>query len=530
MVASLLRIVSSGVQDGRLLCPKGQPDIKMFSKAFIRSGRFTTQWVRLDFDTIPSLGNSCSLTIPRKGHLVTRLYLVTTMPDIASQQLKAQAVAGSNFAGPYFGWTNSVGHALINETSIEIGGARIERLDGRLLEVMDEFYNPLEKQISMNKLIHRKQNGYNSQSFGTFDENPSVVVTPLPYWFSCGDSGLALPIDAIQADSTKLYVTFNNINSLYTSSAQQSFSNTIPVAGEAYFPLSNSVFYKFDNAGSNVYGLTGDPKVASKVTKITTVPPKPVDITMPNTFPLGQTYVLAEYVYLDKPEANRFRLSDIKIPIVQHYPFDPVDSQGLNILNTKFSVPNPTRNLFFFMNHYDAARYNAHFLATRDLSGNTYNPSNNTYTSTSTPWWPDASGLENPQTYSTLHSGFSTRNSEPLSHIALQYEGKLVRYATDTPAFFRSVLPSYEMRKSPWINKYYYTLAFGFQHGFLPPSLPSGEANLDKMLNIELQLKLHVNTGSINPNNVNRFFMYLWAETYNVLRIYGGRAGLLFAY
>jgi hypothetical protein len=522
MVASLLRIITSGVQDGRLLCTKEQPDIKMFTKAFIRSGRFTTQWVRLDFDTIPSLGNTCSLTIPRKGHLVTRLYLVTTMPDIATQQLKAQAAGGSNFAGPYFGWTNSVGHALINETHIEIGGAPIERLDGRLLEVIDEFYNPLEKQLSMNKLIHRVQDGYNSQSFS--NENPSVVVTPLPYWFSCGDSGLALPIDAIQADSIKLYVKFNGINSLYTSSAQNSFSNLSPVAGQAYFPLSNSPFYINNNAGSNVFGLDGNPSLSKKVTKIP-------DTVMPNTFPLGQTYILAEYVYLDKPEANRFRLSDIKIPIVQHYRFDPVDSQGLNILNYKFSVPNPTRNLFFFLNHYDAIRYNAPFLATRDLSGNDYNPdAGGTYVPTSTPWWPNARGLENPQFYTSLRSGFSTRNSEPLSQILLQYEGKLLRYATDAPSLFRSVLPSYEMRKSPWINRYYYSLPFGFQHGNLPPSLPSGEANLDKMLNIELQLKLHPNTGTINPNNVNRFFFYLWAETYNVLRIYGGRAGLLFAY
>lgn len=521
MVAALLRIFSSGVQDGRLLCEKTQPDIKMFTKVFIRSGRFTTQWVRLDFDTIPSLGNTCSLTIPRKGHLVTRLYLVTTMPDISTQQLKAQTAGGSNFAGPYFGYTNSIGHALINETSIEIGGSRIERLDGRLLEVMDEFYTPLEKQISMNKLIHRVQNGYNSQSFS--NESPTVVATPLPFWFSCGDSGLALPIDAIQADLVKLNIRFNNINSLYTSSAQQAFTNTIPVAGEAYFPLSNSPFYNFDNAGSNVYGLTGNPNIASKVTKIP-------NIIMPSIFNLGQTYVLAEYVYLDKPEANRFRLSDIIIPIVQHYPFDPVDTQTLNIVNTKFSVPNPTRNLFFYLNHYDATRYNAPFLATRDLSGNDYDSSTNTYTATSTPWWPNATGLENPQYYSTLRSGFSRRNSEPVSQIVLKYEGKLVRFATDAPAFFRSVLPSYEMRKSPWINKYYYSLAFGFQHGSLPPSLPSGEANLDKMLNIELQLKLHQNTGTINPNDVNRFFLYLWAETYNVLRIYGGRAGLLFAY
>ena len=86
------------------------------------------------------------------------------------------------------------------------------------------------------------------------------------------------------------------------------------------------------------------------------------------------------------------------------------------------------------------------------------------------------------------------------------------------------------MRKSPWVNRYYYTLQYGFLNGLLPSSQPSSIANLDKILNIELQLILHPNTGSINPNNVNRFILYMWAETYNILRVYGGRAGLLFAY
>lgn len=513
MVASLLRILHSGVQDGRLLSPKGQPDIKLFTKAFVRSGRFTTQWVRLDFDTTPSFGNTCTLTIPRKGHLVTRLYLVTTMPDIATQQFKARAAGGANFAGPKFGWTNSLGHALINETSIEIGGSTVERLNGQLLEVLDEFYSPLEKQISMNRLIHRKDNGFSVDSFGTVDERPSVVVTPLPYWFSCGDSGLALPIDAIQSDLVRLSVRFNPINSLYVSSAHVPLPNTNPVAGDGYFPIISSPFYVTNPAGKPVFGLNGNP---TQSTLVSVIP----NIKMPDNLSIGDTYILAEYVYLDKPEANRFRLSDIKIPIVQHYQFEPFDSQGMNMINYRFNVPNPTRNLFFYLNHYSAIRYNAPFLATRDLSGS----------ATGTPWWPDATGLENPQFLGTVRAGFSTRDSEPLSYINLDYEGKLVRYATDSPSLFRSILPSLEMRKSPWVNRYYYTLMFGFQHGHLPPSLPCGEANLDKMLNIELRLKLHSNTGSIDPNNVNRFNLYLWAETYNVLRIYGGRAGLLFGY
>ena len=242
MVASLLRIFTSGVQDSRLCPPKSQPNIEFFTKVFIRAGRFTTQWVRLDFDNNPTFGNTSVCTIPRKGHLITRMYLVTTMPDIYTIQAQAQTYATSNsntFLGPQFGWTNSLGHALINETYMEIGGARVERLDGRLLEIMDEYYSPLEKQILTNKLIKRKDNGFTYNSFGTADENPSVVVTPLPYWFSSGDSGLALPIDAIQADAVKLYVTFNTINSLYVSSGQVNLPSSLPAGGDAYFPLSN---------------------------------------------------------------------------------------------------------------------------------------------------------------------------------------------------------------------------------------------------------------------------------------------------
>jgi hypothetical protein len=488
----------------------------MFTKAFIKAGRFTTQWVRLDFDNSPNLGTSATITLPRKGHLISRLYLVTTMPDIYTVQNSARIKAGVDFAGPSFGWTNSLGHALIQEANLEIGGATVERLDGRLLEVLDEFYSPLEKQISMNRLICRKDNGFTYKSFG-YNELNTRVVTPLPIWFSSGDSALALPIDAIQADQVKLNIRFNPINALYVSDSYAQINQTRnPVAGDAYFPLPNALFYKTDLSGSIVSGLPTSNLVSQ-------IP----DVRMPNTFNLGQTYILAEYIYLDKPEANKFRLSDINVPITQHYIFDPVDSQNMNQIRYKFSVPNPTRNLFFYLNRYEATRYNAPFLASRDLSGVSY--VSNSYKQTSVPWWPDASGL-NTQFLGTVRSAFSTRDSEPIKSVQLTYEGKLIRYSTDTPSLFRSILPSYEMRKSPWVNRYIYTLMFGVQHGLIAPSFPSGTANLDKLQNIELSLQLHANSGTLDVNSVPRYNMYLYAETYNILRVYGGRAGLLFAF
>ncbi len=518
MVASLLRVLHSGIQNTRLMPPAKQPRITMYTKVFSRAGRFTTQFVRLDFDTRPTFGTAATLTIPRKGHLVSRLYLVTTMPDIKTQQARAKArcdASGLTFLGPEFGWTNSLGHALLTEASIEIGGSRIERLDGRLLEVMDEFYTPLEKTTLMNDILPRKQNGFKVGSIGGLLDTQSLLataVTPLPFWFSCGDPGAFLPIDAIQADNTVLKINFAPVANVYVSSQQRTPTQpNSSVAGDSYVPIVNSPFY-YDGGTTLVYGLTGDPTVGTLATQVP-------GIRMPSTLQLGDTYILAEYVYLDKPEANRFRLADLQIPIAQHYPFDPVDTQTLPQINIPLKVPNPTRNLFFYLSRFEALRYNAPFLATRDISG----------AGTGVPWWPDASGL-NVIELGDLAPAFSTRDSEPIQHLRLMYEGRLIRFFTESPSIFRSLLPSFEMRKSPWINRYYYTLAFGLDHGLLPPSTPSGEGNLDKMLSIDLQLGLTPDTGSVNPNAVQRYFVYVWAETYNIFRVYGGRAGLMFGY
>jgi Major capsid protein N-terminus len=673
MVASLLRVLHSGAQDSRLLPIRGQPRPEFFKTVFRRAGRFTTQWVRLDFDSRPLFGQQATLTIPRKGHLLTRLYLVTTLPNIKQYEAAAQAqpipdipytaiyspnvtvegtlftktgptnatwdagafsdrkyltpcytefqianitkpffvglsyndsVTGDfrsstynlygdgtgnvyfvlnryyneftaaffsfcgpsdllriefdgrsmnfykngnrlrqfaaqypgtvelklqiclrdigssvnilhftpirEFVGPHYNWTNNLGHAILDEAAIDIGGSRAETVDGRLLEVLDEFYTPLEKTTVTNALLKRYDNGY---SINTLPASPQTVVTPLPFWFSRGDSGAALPVDAIQADLVRLAVTFAPVASLYISDARQAYTPTAAVpAGSAYFPLLGGQFYTTNPVGAPVFGLTGDPAVATTVS--------PVEgVQVPDRLDLGDTYVMAEYIYLDRPEANRFRISDITIPITQHYSFEPFDTRGFGHVQIPLRVPNPARALFFYLQRYDCAALNTPFLATRDLSGAGV---------LQAPWWPDASGL-NTYYIRELVPAFAGRRSEPLAEISFVYEGKYVRYK-GAPSTFRSFLPSLEMRKSPWVNRYMYCLPFGYNQGQIAPSLPSGEANLDKMRDIYLNLAMHARTGSLAANDCDAFLVRIWAETYNILRIYGGRAGLMFGY
>jgi hypothetical protein len=145
------------------------------------------------------------------------------------------------------------------------------------------------------------------------------------------------------------------------------------------------------------------------------------------------------------------------------------------------------------------------------------------------PWWPDAKGLSTKE-FAPLVPAFSSLESEPIATIALTYEGGLTRYATDCPALFRSILPTLEQIKTPWHDKYIYHLPFGTQHEFFGVTEHAGEGNLDKIPNIALELTFTPPRGSLYVNVTPAYTVYVWAETYNILRVYSGRAGLLFGY
>jgi hypothetical protein len=553
--AGLLKLLSSGLQDERLLSPQIQTEA--YQKTFLKAGRFTTEWYRVDFDNQPAFGSTAKITVPRRGHLVTRAFLVTRMPDISTTQAAARKYAKDNgleFAGPTFGWTNSVGHALVTSATLSIGGTPIDTLDGRLLEVLDEFHTPLEKTTTVNRLLGRHDNGFTPKSngFGAIQE----VVTPLPFWFARGDPSSALPIDAIGNDLVQASASYNVVDALYVSTSRikdpRSYvitpgspavaatpSQTLGKGCERIFqkgdeavaaipgvngllampPMAGSPFYVLDPSGEEVFGLNGNPDKSVRVRRIP-------GIQMPDSFKIQESYILLEYVYLDRPEANRIRLADLSYPIVQHYSFTQ-ETKGHFSARIPLRIPNPCREIYFMAHRVDADLLNAPFLATRDLSGAAITDLSGV--GPIAPWWPDAKGL-NLDRFIPLVPAFSALESEPIQSLELLYEGKMIRYSTSSPEFFRSILPTIEQRKTPWHNKYYYHLPFGTHSEVFGISQPMGHANLDKITRIELSLTFKPFRGSMRQSDVPAYTIYVWAETYNILRVYGGRAGLLFAY
>ena len=519
MVASLLKIISTGMQDERLQGSKDQPDLSAFSKVLIKAGRYSTNWARIDFDIQSDFGQKSIARLPTQGEMIGRVFLVTKMPDIQTAQLTAQTtkINGSQpqFIGPHFGWTNSLGHALINKASVFIGGTLMDAIPGQLMEIIDEFQNPLEKVTESSRQLCRKENGFTQGSFGN-DSTSQEVVTLLPFWFSRGDPGCFLPIDALNVDEVRITIDYNPITSLYYTDSRTVDSSGIVVQtnvpGGSLWTMADSHFYYADPTGSIIPGL--EPR--QPPVKVKAYP----ELKMPEKYSITDSYLLVEYIYLDKPEANRFRLADIQVPVVQHYTIDPVDNQNTKQSRIRLIIPNPTRDLFFYSQRYEAPGYNAFFLATRDLSG---------AQAPNAPWWPDAQGL-NERIYGPLKPGFSRSYSEPLRWIALNYAETLCRFSTENVALFRSLLPSIEQRKAPWVNRYYYNIPYGIQNGLTPFSIPMGEANLDKVQRLHLVVGFHGKTGIINDDFVDRYVTFVFAETYNIFRVYGGRGAMMFAY
>jgi hypothetical protein len=437
------------------------------------------------------------------------------MPDIYSTQAQARVANGGTLAYPRVGWTNSLGHALIEQLTLDIAAARVETIDSRLLEILDEYNTPLEKVPVVNDLIKRKDHGFTETSFGwppsaTAGTQPynETVVVPLPFWFTIGDMGCALPIDSIVFDDVRVGISFRDLNGLYYTKTHVPNTSTAP--GTSLWPLAGTNFYPLDpvvNQGqvplSNASGV----------------------IQMPNNLQLGSCYILAEYVYLDSNESNRFRLADLQIPIVTHTAINPYDTRGLPTARIPLNIFNPVRDLFFMLNRVEAPTYNAYFLATRDLTGAPSSVPDNS----ELPWWPDGLGLYSQSPSIFLRPAFSLSDSEPISGLEVVYEGSLTRFRSQAPALFRSILNSYEQRKTPWVNRYYYNFPFGIQNGMTPFSQPQGESNFSKIVNKDLVLQLKHSRGYVGGTVVPRYVVYVYACVYNIIRVYGGRCSLLFA-
>ena len=119
-----------------------------------------------------------------------------------------------------FAWHPYLGHNLIEEVSIEIGGQTIDKHYGTWLNIWNDLTQTSEKEDGYKKMVGNTTAMTDTSGSGDLTAAPEYTMyVPLQFWF-CRNPGLALPLIALQYHEVKFNITFAAFNqNLYVAAA-----------------------------------------------------------------------------------------------------------------------------------------------------------------------------------------------------------------------------------------------------------------------------------------------------------------------
>jgi len=150
-------------------------------------------------------GRKVSCTVSRNGDLIHKVYLQVDLPALTH--------------GAAIHWHPYVGHNLIEEVSIEIGGQTIDKHYGSWLNIWNELTQTAEKDDGYKTMVG---NSSDLTTDGTSIDGKTLYI-PLQFWF-CRNPGLALPLIALQYHEVKFNLTFAPLASLCSATPKESVS------------------------------------------------------------------------------------------------------------------------------------------------------------------------------------------------------------------------------------------------------------------------------------------------------------------
>lgn len=266
-----MQLVSKSAQMEHLI---GNPATSYFHSVYRRRINFATEPIELFFKGNPDFGNKVEVMLEDcPGDMVSACGITLELPEVSF----------SNEAG----WVNDIGHILIKEVSLEIGGRCIDKHYGIWMSIWNELTLPEEKRITYNNMIGNVSvlTGTCLRLLQTSPIPSRKIYVPFQFWFNRNVS-LALPLLAIQSDQgtntgAKFVITFEKADKL----------------------------------------LRGDPINA-------------------NNLHLGNVKFIAENIFLSKEERLWFTRKAFNIPIIQlQYSTQTVTGRIHNTLLNSFNHP-----------------------------------------------------------------------------------------------------------------------------------------------------------------------------------------------
>ena len=202
---SLLQLVATGKQDVYLT---GNPQISFYKVVYRRYTPFSIESCRMYFEGSPNFGQRITCLVPRFGDLLGPLFLDVALPPL---QRAVNGVCPSNPATDLtadVSYVNSIGHALIEEITIEIGEQEIDKQTGQFMEIWTQLTTPAGQQDALNSMIGRVNTYTAPLLIGS-----QRVLIPLQFWF-CKNPGNYLPLLALQYSPVRINVKLRSLQEL----------------------------------------------------------------------------------------------------------------------------------------------------------------------------------------------------------------------------------------------------------------------------------------------------------------------------
>ena len=134
-----MQLVAYGAQDVYLT---GNPQITFFKVVYRRHTNFSMECIEQTLTGNPDFGRKVSVTVLRNGDLATRLYL----------RVIVNPVIDASFTGK-FAWVRRLGHELINNIDVEIGGSQIDKHYSTWMDIWYELTHTSEQERGYKKCI-----------------------------------------------------------------------------------------------------------------------------------------------------------------------------------------------------------------------------------------------------------------------------------------------------------------------------------------------------------------------------------------
>ena len=190
MPGGLIQVIARGTQDAYLSV---KPQVTNWKAVYRRHTIFATESIEQVFNGTGDFNKKVVCNIQRNGDLITKMYLRVKLPALGAGQC----------------WCPRVGHAMIKNLELNVGGTAVEKQTGDWLNVVHELYRDFAHDRGINEMIGNTE-ALTVPGEGTLE---TTLYVPLKF-FCCNHDGLAIPLIATQYHDTRVEVEFNPLSQL----------------------------------------------------------------------------------------------------------------------------------------------------------------------------------------------------------------------------------------------------------------------------------------------------------------------------